>query len=173
MSFSTFMARIGQAAPTMLLIRDKGRHVFGGVAQQPWRKQGGFYGDGAAMLFGLLPCVNFYAASGINNNLQWCGVGFSELPNGVGFGGQQGHFGCFIDSSMETGQSRPNATFAAPCLASQQVFHLDVVECWALKPADDDDPSSHSSASGAADGRSVLDKSKVRRGCESTSPACD
>jgi hypothetical protein len=45
MSFNTFMGRLGpEAAPTLLLIKDKGGHLFGGVAGSPWRKTGTFYG---------------------------------------------------------------------------------------------------------------------------------
>jgi hypothetical protein len=45
-------------------------------------------GDYASSIFSLLPQAHIYPASGINANLQWCGLGFSQLPNGVGFGGQ-------------------------------------------------------------------------------------
>jgi hypothetical protein len=47
MSFNTFMGRVGaaEAAPTLLLIKDKGGHLFGGVAGSPWRKAGTFYGE--------------------------------------------------------------------------------------------------------------------------------
>lgn len=41
-----------------------------------------------------------------------CGVGFSELPNGLGLGGQVGNYGLFLDASLDTGHSRPNATYA-------------------------------------------------------------
>lgn len=45
MSFNTFVGRLGEAAPTLLLVRDKGGHVFGGVAFAPWRRNGSFYGE--------------------------------------------------------------------------------------------------------------------------------
>ena len=35
-------------------------------------------------------CVQKYPASGINQNFQWCGAGFKQLPNGIGFGGAEG-----------------------------------------------------------------------------------
>lgn len=44
--------------------------------------------------------------------VQWCGIGFSQLPNGIGFGGQVGHFGLWLDHTMDSGMSRPAATFA-------------------------------------------------------------
>jgi len=41
------MGRMSGAAPTLLLVKDKGGRVFGGVAQAPWRKSGTFYGERA------------------------------------------------------------------------------------------------------------------------------
>lgn len=46
------------------------------------------------------------------HELQWCGIGFSQLPNGIGFGGQVGHYGVWLDATMDHGMSRPAATFA-------------------------------------------------------------
>lgn len=44
--------------------------------------------------------------------LQWCAYGFSQLPNGLGWGGQVGHYGVWLDATMDHGMSRPTATFA-------------------------------------------------------------
>lgn len=46
-SFSTLLGRLGGAAPTLLLVRDHGGRVFGGVAHAPWRRAGAFYGGRA------------------------------------------------------------------------------------------------------------------------------
>jgi hypothetical protein len=43
-SFNTFMGRVAGAAPTLLLVRDAGGAVFGGVAHAPWRRSGAFFG---------------------------------------------------------------------------------------------------------------------------------
>jgi hypothetical protein len=56
----------------------------------------------------LIVCV--LAAARVS--VQWCGVGFTQLPNGIGFGGQVGHYGLWLDSTMDHGMSRPAATFA-------------------------------------------------------------
>ena len=68
-------------------------------------------GDHSNSIFSLLPQALVYPASGINANLQWCGQGFSQLPNGVGFGGQVGNYGVWLDASFDTGMSRPVATY--------------------------------------------------------------
>eukprot|EP00878_Enallax_costatus_P007802 GHUV01008167.1.p1 GENE.GHUV01008167.1~~GHUV01008167.1.p1 ORF type:complete len:191 (+),score=52.00 GHUV01008167.1:406-978(+) len=166
MSFSTFTGRLGEAAPTLLLIRDKGGAVFGGIAHHPWKKTGTFYGDYASSIFSLLPTACIYPASGINPNIQWCGVGFSQLPNGVGFGGQVGHFGVWLDATLDTGMSRPAATYASPCLASSQTFQVDVVEAWLLQPPEEEQSqpsSSTATPSGSKTSLSALDKAKEDR----------
>jgi hypothetical protein len=58
--------------------------------------------------------------------LRRCGLGFTQLPNGLGFGGQVGHFAMYVDSTLEAGISRPSATYASPCLASAQTFEVRV-----------------------------------------------
>ena len=135
-SFAACLSRVtGAEAPTLLLIRDDGGAVFGGFAPQPWAKRGAFYGDGGAFVFSLSPAAAVYPSTGINANYQWCGAGFSELPNGLGFGGQVGHCAVFVDDALDAGVSRPSATFANPALASggRQAFAVAAVECWALQ----------------------------------------
>ncbi len=83
-SFSTFMGALSSvgeegAAPTLLLIKDKGGHLMGGIAYEPWKKTGTFYGDYASLIFGLEPSTVVYQASGINANIQWCVGGGSQL----------------------------------------------------------------------------------------------
>jgi hypothetical protein len=119
-------------------------------------------GDYANKIFSLAPTACVYPASGINANLQWCGVGFAELPNGLGFGGQVGHFGLFVDASLDSGHSRPNATYASPCLSSDQLFEVDTIEAWLLKPLDEEDQEERSrgrrGGGAAAVGASILHK---------------
>ena len=73
-------------------------------------------------------CQQIYRATGINQNFLWCGSGFTQLPNGLGFGGSQGgpvgHFALYVDNTLDTGMSRPIATFANECLAGSQVFQV-------------------------------------------------
>ena len=73
---------------TLIVIRDKKGHLFGGYAADAWSKHGVFYGTSVSFLFGLLPSTVKYEASGANTNMMWCGQGFTQLPNGFGWGGQ-------------------------------------------------------------------------------------
>ncbi|GFH16229.1 TLDc domain-containing protein [Haematococcus lacustris] len=118
------------------------RHVLGGFAPAPWAKSGTFFGDHSAFVFRLEPELQVFNATGINTNFQWCGVGNSQLVNGLGFGGAQGaagQFGLLLDVSMDRGMSRPIATFGSPCLASQQLFQVGVVEAWLLQAPEEED----------------------------------
>lgn len=87
----------------VLQIKDKKGHVFGGFAVDDWGKHGKFYGNGACFLFTLQPQFHIYFATGINSNFQWCGYKFSQLPNGIGFGGQVGYYSLLIEDSLDTG----------------------------------------------------------------------
>ena len=94
MSFNTFFGKIRGRGATLLIVKDTEGSVCGGFAPQPWDKKGSFYGDYSSFLFTLEPQYTVYKPSGVNENFQWCGQGFSELPNGVGFGGQVSSLQC-------------------------------------------------------------------------------
>lgn len=133
-------------------VKDKKGHVFGGFAADGWEKHGKFYGSGASFLFTLLPTFQVYFATGINTNFQWCGYKFKQLPNGIGFGGQVGYYSLLIEDSLDTGMSRPSATFGSPCLASGENFEVDQVEVWLVTQPEEGGP--------AGLGGSSLDKFK-------------
>ncbi len=74
--------------PTLTLIRDKKGHLFGGYAADAWSKHGVFYGSSVSFIFGLLPKTVKFTATGANANMLWCGQGFTQISNGLGWGGQ-------------------------------------------------------------------------------------
>lgn len=99
-----------------------------------------FYGDFRCLVASLSPTTTIYTASGVNTNYQWCGMGFSGLPNGLGWGGQEGYFGLFVASDMERAMSRPCATFANPrTLLSAEECGVAAVEVWLVEPVERDD----------------------------------
>ncbi|KAK9795545.1 hypothetical protein WJX73_002969 [Symbiochloris irregularis] len=150
-SFNTFMGRAASRGPTLLLIKDKQGALFGGFALDPWAKNGQFYGQFGSFVFSLLPAVTMWRPTGINTNFLWCGQGFEQLPNGIGFGGQVGYYALSIDGSFDHGMSRPSATFSNTCLASSEVFQVDTVEVWLTKQPEADPNSSGTKAGSALD----------------------
>eukprot|EP00246_Nothoceros_aenigmaticus_P013844 TRINITY_DN4976_c0_g1_i2.p1 TRINITY_DN4976_c0_g1~~TRINITY_DN4976_c0_g1_i2.p1 ORF type:complete len:258 (+),score=25.45 TRINITY_DN4976_c0_g1_i2:658-1431(+) len=135
LSFNTFMGNMsGVKGPSILLVRDKEGCIYGGYASQAWEKHSDFYGDLKSFLLTLQPRTCTYRPTGSNTNLQWCGVGFTSdsIPNGVGFGGQIHHFGLFLASAFDRGQTHHSVTFNNPCLSERSEIVPDVVECWAV-----------------------------------------
>ncbi|KXZ42291.1 hypothetical protein GPECTOR_167g172 [Gonium pectorale] len=175
-SFNTFFGRVtAQPGPTLLLLRDKAGRTFGGYASRPWARSGSFYGDVSCFLFSLEPALQIFPATGINENYQWCGVGFSQLPSGLGWGGAAGarsagsglggggggaavggggHFALYVEPSLDEGMSRPIATYGNSPLASEQVFQIDTLECWLLQRPEEEEEAAARAA--AANGGGVL-----------------
>ncbi|KAL3142937.1 hypothetical protein ABBQ38_003222 [Trebouxia sp. C0009 RCD-2024] len=156
-SFNTFMGKVAGKGPTMLLVKDKAGHVFGGYASEPWLKNGKYYGNFSSFLFQLLPSVAVYTPSGVNQNFQYCGHNFASLPNGIGFGGQVGYWSLFVDGSFEKGMSHKGATYTnTTALSADTRFEVDVVECWLTQQPEED-------ALGPPAAGSVLDRFKEDR----------
>lgn len=115
---------------------------FGGT---PWERHGTFYGDFRCFVASLLPTTTIFLPSGVNTHYQWCGIGFTGLPNGIGWGGQENYFGLFIASDMEHAMSRPCATFANPrSLLSDEESDVAVVEVWLVEPVEQEEHTSSS-----------------------------
>ncbi|GJP60982.1 hypothetical protein CLOP_g18193 [Closterium sp. NIES-67] len=138
LSFNSFLGKVSSVPhPTILVIRDSAGAVFGAFASKPWERSSAFYGDMRSFLFSFLPKAAVCKAAGTSNNLQWCASGFASesIPNGIGLGGQPGHFGLFLSSDFDSGHSRPSTTFNSPSLSSSPTFSVDAVECWAVNSA--------------------------------------
>ncbi|KAI4378654.1 hypothetical protein MLD38_016105 [Melastoma candidum] len=135
LSFSTFLGNITNIqGPTVLVIKDREGHIFGGYASQPWERHGDFYGDMKSFLFQLYPRASIFRPTGANRNIQWCAVNFSseDIPNGIGFGGRANHFGLFLSASFDRGESFACTTFGSPCLSKASRFYPESIECWAV-----------------------------------------
>lgn len=76
-SFSGLLARVVDASPTLLLVRDKGGAVFGGIASSAWAKCGAFYG---AQMCCVCVC--------------WVAICLAILA--CGGGGGKGGWGCML-----------------------------------------------------------------------------
>ncbi|KAL9425410.1 hypothetical protein AB3S75_032378 [Citrus x aurantiifolia] len=135
LSFNTFLGSISNdEGSTVLTIKDKEGHIYGGYASQPWERHGDFYGDMKSFLFQLYPKLAIYRPTGANSNLQWCAANFSSesIPNGIGFGGRVNHFGLFLSASFDKGHTFTNTTFGNPCLSKTSQIYPEVIECWGV-----------------------------------------
>ncbi|KAJ1725864.1 TLD domain-containing protein 1, partial [Coemansia biformis] len=103
-----------------------------------------------------------YRASGLNDHYQYFNYATKSLPNGLGVGGQLGHFGLWLDSNFTTGCSNPAATFASQRLSAEDEFAIDTVEAWLVQPSrnpdsDDDGRPSKSVVEANPDAAALLE----------------
>ena len=167
-AFRTLSGRSCGRGAVMTLVRAvDGGAIAGGITDQPLAKRAAFFGGYQTRLFSLHPKAEVYKPTGSNTNCCWFAEGFESVPNGIGFGGQVGHFGLFMSESLDTGHSRMSATFSNPPLMGTVdlggAFTVDAVELWSVDPLalqtfnDEQAKAARKAAAAAAGGGSVLD----------------
>ncbi|KAI8926677.1 TLD-domain-containing protein [Entophlyctis helioformis] len=141
-SWTVFQSAIADPQATLMLIRDRAGHVFGGFASAPWVPRPQFYGDSRCFLVSVHPSLGIHRSTGINSNFQYYNHGKQTLANGLGLGGQMDYFGLFVESSFEAGHSMAqprSTTFGSPQLSQESRFLIDYVEVWCVKQQERDD----------------------------------
>ncbi len=113
--------------PSVIVVKDKDGHVFGGFASHTWRKNVSFFGTGECFLFSLLPKLKIFEWTGTNSQF------LLAREECIGFGGG-GSFGLWLDGDFETGNSNPCPTFSNPTLSGRTDFSVLNVEVWGMDP---------------------------------------
>lgn len=166
-AFRTLSGRSCGRGAVMVLVKADGGALAGGITDQPLAKRAAFFGGYQTRLFALHPRAEVYKPTGSNTNCCWFAESFESVPNGLGFGGQVGHFGLYVSESLDTGHSRMSATFNNPPLMGTAdlggAFTVDTVELWSVDLAalqafnDEAARAARKAAAAAAGGGSVLD----------------
>jgi len=139
-NWTVFSNCIEDQGSTVIIVRDKNDHVFGGFASQEWDHRPKFYGDNRSFLFTLRPEINIYKATDINDHYQYFNDKSQSLPNGLAMGGQFDYFGFYISSDFENGHSKGvSTTYNNPTLSSQAEYKIDAIEVWLIKEKERDD----------------------------------
>lgn len=136
-SFSQLLRTIEGKGPTLMVLRDRKGHIFGGFASQPWNIGPKFYGDDKCFVFRTHPNFGVYMSSGYNSNFMYLNINMQTLPNGLGMGGQFDYFGLWIDHSFNNGHSKAGprcTTYGSPQLSLEQDFVVDILEVWIVGP---------------------------------------
>ncbi|KAH0861463.1 hypothetical protein HID58_089724, partial [Brassica napus] len=161
-SFNTFLGHTSNTgmSASVLVIKDREGCVYGGYASQPWERHSDFYGDMKSFLFQLNPEASIFRPTGANTNIQWCATNFTSenIPNGIGFGGKINHFGLFISSSFDQGQTFSCTTFGSPSLSKTSRIQPEVIECWGIVQASNELDTQHNAIKGT-----VLERFKEDR----------
>lgn len=121
-SLSTFLRKTRNHKPTLLVIEDSNKHVFGAFCTGEW-KSGEYTGTGESFVFTLSPVFAVFAWSGMNDLNMYLGGDY------LGIGGG-GNVGLYLGADFEFGSSRRCETFLNDCLASEEDFTIVVVEVW-------------------------------------------
>ncbi|KAJ1629760.1 TLD-domain-containing protein [Pavlovales sp. CCMP2436] len=159
-SFSSFQSHVLGQGPTVVVVRDTQGHSFGGYACESWTLGPKFNGGYSCFLFRLTPELQLFGTSGYSTNFMYINDGKKEVPNGVGFGGQVGYFGFFINDGLDTGEASGQcATFDGGVYDQHTRFDIDTVEVWATREPDVDPWARDEEGEG--DGSSVLARKKV------------
>ncbi|XP_049777577.1 MTOR-associated protein MEAK7-like isoform X3 [Schistocerca cancellata] len=150
-SFSKLIGCIMNKGPTIVIVRDRDGHVFGGFAPSSWTLSPNYVGDDSSFLFSILPVMERFEPTGYNDHYQYLNVQQQTLPNGLGMGGQHNYFGFWLDAEFGSGHCSETCTTYRNyhMLSAQKCFQIEHVEAWGVGPEPEVEEESK--------GRSVLD----------------
>lgn len=152
----TLLSKVSDAERTIILLKDSGGAVFGGVAGEAWRHSAHFYGNTQSLVFHsmsepstaesdqdastgsgrrVFTCkhgsasIRVFRWSGGNRYFQSVNTRGSFTSVGMGAGGS---FAWALDAELLRGTSGPCATFNSPQLSSSAQFKCVELEVWQL-----------------------------------------
>lgn len=131
-SMQTMLRSARGKAPTVLVVRDMGKAIFGAFCSEPWKLSSRYYGTGETFVFQLHPREVVWhwwwkkAAQQQNDFFMW---GSREA---VAVGGAGG-YALWLDSELSNGISRNSITFGNDSLSTEEEFRIGAVELWGLE----------------------------------------
>ncbi|KAI9504327.1 hypothetical protein GGI25_004376 [Coemansia spiralis] len=143
-SWSTFQNAIENRGSVLLLVREKHANdnsprEFGAYLDSELTRKPTWHGTSDNLLFTIDPnsttVFTIFRTTGFNDHYQYFNYATKTLPNGLGVGGQMGHFGLWIDSDFMHGCSNTAATFESKQLSTRAEFDIDTIEVWLVKPS--------------------------------------
>lgn len=142
-SFSTFIGRIMDQGPTVIIVEDTNGWIFGGYATDSWSLNPNFTGNDNSFLFSLRPKMRCFPATSYNDHYQYLNLHQQTMPNGLGIGGQFGYWGLWLDSEYGLGECSETCTTYKNYiqLAGSKKFKIRNVEVWGVgdKPTKEDE----------------------------------
>lgn len=130
-SLQTMMRNAARKAPTVLVVRDFDKHVFGAYCSEAWRLDKRFFGTGESFVFQLEPRAAVWywwwrrMAKEPNDYFQW------GSADHIAVGGAGG-YALWLDADLHSGLSRNSTTFGNDSLAGAEEFKAGLVELWGL-----------------------------------------
>eukprot|EP01089_Gocevia_fonbrunei_P021602 TRINITY_DN8455_c0_g1_i1.p1 TRINITY_DN8455_c0_g1~~TRINITY_DN8455_c0_g1_i1.p1 ORF type:complete len:144 (+),score=42.98 TRINITY_DN8455_c0_g1_i1:56-487(+) len=136
-SFNTFLNKTRDKKPTIVVVEDSNKYVFGGFCTGNWKIGNTFTGTGESFLFTLAPQFKVYHWTQKNEKFMFAtndalGMGGSEVDEVVEEDEGTGGMGLWLAADFELGSSGKCTTFDNECIASDIHFNVVVVEVWGL-----------------------------------------
>lgn len=131
-SMQTLLRKSKGKAPTILIIRDMNKYVFGAFCSESWRISSRYYGTGETFIFKVEPEPAVW---------HWWWKKSSEVQNdffmwgsheAIAVGGAGG-YAIWLDKELSQGISRTSQTFGNSSLSSTEEFSIGAVELWGLE----------------------------------------
>ncbi|KAL2613540.1 hypothetical protein R1flu_025232 [Riccia fluitans] len=122
-SLNTLYRKVHLNGPTIMVIRDRSKHVFGCYASEEWKVAARIYGTGECFVFQISPDMKAFKWTHANNMFMQSNLDYLAVGGGD-------HYSIMLDSDLLTGCSGPCITFGSPCLAGSEDFEVSMVEVW-------------------------------------------
>lgn len=130
-SMQTLLRNAKGKSPTVLVVRDMGRAVFGAYCSEPWRLSPRYYGTGETFVFQLAPQEVLWHWWAKRMTLQQNDFFMWGSTEALAVGGAGG-YALWLDAELANGISRPSLTFGNTSLSSAEEFRIGAVELWWL-----------------------------------------
>ena len=127
----------GVAKGALVAVKDANDALFGIWVEDGLRLSKGYYGSGESFMwrYEKNKDLTVYKWTGLNEYVALC------EPDSISFGGGDGHYGLYIDSSLLDGSSAPCPTFGNDTLCSRGsrrgvsvAFDIVGLEVWGVGP---------------------------------------
>lgn len=128
-SMQTLLRKCKDWAPTVLIVRDMEKHVFGAYCSESWKLSSRYYGTGETFVFKIDPEPGVWhwwwkKSHEIQNDFFMWGA-----HDAIAVGGAGG-YALWLDAELHNGISRSSLTFGNSSLASTEEFLIGSVEVW-------------------------------------------
>lgn len=130
-SMQTMLRKSRNMSPTVLVVRDMEKHVFGAFCSEPWKISSRYYGTGETFVFTISPQSRVWhwwwqKSREVQNDFFMWGT-----PEAIAVGGAGG-YALWLDAELCQGISRSSLTFGNQSLSSSEEFMIGAVELWGL-----------------------------------------
>lgn len=130
-SMQTLLRKAKGKSPTVLVVRDMGRAVFGAYCSEPWHLASRYYGTGETFVFQLVPRQVVWHWWSRKMDVQQNDFFMWGSSEALAVGGAGG-YALWLDAELSHGISRSSLTFGNDSLSSTEEFKIGAVELWWL-----------------------------------------